>query len=239
MKRTITIIVYLVLVIGIMGAFIQQAGFQKVQMKMQTRTAASGYTTNMNATLFFSTEGKMVTLMEEPYKTIAINNLSGELTLYNFEQNSVFKESNPAYSLQSNNLYYFLQNKKQDLGLTESGFKLIKTSFEDGLKVTRWASPMQISKQIKEVELVHNKANPVFIAYIAPNGQYIKKTYFYQFSDLMGVEFPSAITEITYIKEKDSVITKTSYSDFQFNETVQSEYLDFKIPSNAKIVSPK
>lgn len=204
---------------------------------MKMRSAALGKTTTTNATLYYSNDGKMVTLTESPFKTIIINNASGELSIYNFDQNSVIKESNPVYSTQSNNLYFFLQNKKQDMGLADSGFSLDKTQFEDGLKITTWTSPAQISQLIEKVELVHNKSNPVYMAYLKPDGKFLKKIYFYGFADLKGIDFPTAITEITYPNEKDSILTKTTFGQFEFNESVDNEYLYFKIPSNATVVS--
>ncbi|MDN4165414.1 hypothetical protein QWY31_07870 [Cytophagales bacterium LB-30] len=214
-----------------------QGPHQLVQMHMLKRTATNGYTTSMEADLYYSSEGKMVTLMQAPYKTLVSNTSKGELTIYNFDQNSVISENNYLYSTESNQLYYFLSNKKADMGLSSSGFVLKETVFEDGVKITRWTPPMQIAKQLGTVELVHDKANPIFMSYSLPSGQIIKKVYFYSYIDLKGVDFPTAVTEISYRSEKDSVLTKTTYNNFTFNEEVDQQYLNFKIPANAKVLT--
>src|SRR5690606_21953452 len=103
-------------------------------------------------------------------------------------------------------------------------------------KITRWTPPMQIAKQLGTVELVHDKANPIFMSYSLPSGQIIKKVYFYSYIDLRGVDFPTAITEISYRSQTDSILTKTTYKNFAFNEEVDKQYLNFKIPANAKVV---
>ena len=56
--------------------------------------------------------------------------------------------------------------------------------------------------------------------------------YFYQFTELRGIVFPEAITEIDYIEE-DSIITKTTFHDFDFDNKSDLELVNFEIPENA------
>ena len=49
---------------------------------------------------------------------------------------------------------------------------------------------------------------------------------------------PFAITEFEYMSPTDSIITKRVYSNLKINTQVDEKFLDFKIPSSAKVVVP-
>ena len=84
--------------------------FNKVSMNMETRTAKGGYTSKINARIYYSSDGKMITYYDYPREYIIFNNAKGEIKVYNVKENTVILEQNFLYSTETTQLYYFLQN---------------------------------------------------------------------------------------------------------------------------------
>jgi outer membrane lipoprotein-sorting protein len=209
--------------------------YQKVSMEMETRTTHKGLITTLKATVYYNSEGKMASYYVEPQETLVTNNTKGEIMIYDFKKNTVTRKQNFTMSTETNQLFYFIENNRSDLGLNKMGFALTETKFEDGLKITVWAPPMQLAKDILKVELAHDKNNPVFLGYFDKKGKAINKVYFYNYQTVAGLKFPATVTQISFLSEKDSTISKTTYANFKEDNSVSDKYLNFKIPANARV----
>ena len=202
---------------------------------MLTRSTYKGKLSSLKATVFYTSAGKMVSYYREPTEMLITNNSKGEITMYNFKNNTVIQKQNSMMSTDVNQLYYFLENNKNDLGLTKIGFVLTETKFKDGLKITVWSPPMQLVRDILKVELAHDKGNPVFLGYFDLKGKAINKVFFYDYHLVGGLQFPASVTYINFKGVNDSIISKTSYSNFKVDQEVDEQYLNFVIPANAKV----
>ncbi|AXE18190.1 hypothetical protein DR864_10770 [Runella rosea] len=209
---------------------------RKVSASMIMRTSHKGKTTNTRAELCYATSGRMVTLFPKPAELYLFNNANGELRVYDPTKNTVLQQQNATYSTETTQFFFFLHNRKADLGLSSMGFSLGSTKFENGVMITTWKSPTPLAKNIKRVELVHKGQNPIFMKYVDPSERTIKKVFYYDYTKLGTVDFPQTITQIDYVTAKDSIVTKTAYGALKINEQVQSNLLEFTIPSNAKII---
>ncbi len=205
---------------------------------MDTRSATAGKAARVKATIYYSAGGMMVSYFTEPIELVIINNKKGELTIYNPLENTVTRQQNYLLGTETNQLYFFLENKKNDLGLSAMGYTTKNTRFEEGLKITNWMPPMNIAKDISNVELVHEKGNPIFMAYFGADGKPLKKMYFYKYTQVSDyINIPSAITQIDFKTPTDSIVTKTIYSAFRLNESVEEQKQNFTVPSNAKVLA--
>lgn len=209
---------------------------RKVSATMIMRTSHKGKTTNTRAELCYATSGRMVTLFPKPAELYLFNNANGELRVYDPTKNTVLQQQNATYSTEITQFFFFLHNRKADLGLSSMGFSLGSTKFENGVMITTWKSPTPLAKNIKRVELVHKGQNPIFMKYVDPSDRTIKKVFYYDYTKLGTVDFPQTITQIDYVTAKDSIVTKTAYGALKINEQVQSNLLEFTIPSNAKVI---
>lgn len=209
---------------------------RKVSASMTMRTSHKGKTTNTRAELCYATSGRMVTLFPKPAELYLFNNANGELRVYDPTKNTVLQQQNATYSTETTQFFFFLHNRKADLGLSSMGFSLGSTKFENGVMITTWKSPTPLAKNIKRVELVHQGQNPIFMKYVDPSERTIKKVFYYDYTKLGTVDFPQTITQIDYVTAKDSIVTKTAYGALKINEQVQSNLLEFVIPSNAKVI---
>lgn len=203
---------------------------------METRASRKGLVTILKAEVFYTAEGKMVSHYTEPQELLVTNDKKGDITIYNYKENSIIQKQNFLFNTDQNQLFFFLENNKGTLGLDKMGFTLTETTFEDGLKITKWLPPMGIAKEISKAELAHEKDSPVFLGYFDKKGKAIKKVYFYNYRYLAALNFPAAITQITFENSKDSIVTKTTYSNFKLDKEVSDEYFNFKIPPGAKVV---
>lgn len=210
--------------------------YSKISMQMVTRVAQGGSMRTMKATLFFTADGKMASHYSEPEPALVTNNAKGEILIYDFTRNTVTRKQNYLFNTESNQLFYFLEKSRADLGLAAMGFRLAETKFTEGLKVTVWSPPMQLAKSISRVELAHDKGNPVFLGYFDVAGKAISKTYFYQYQQVAGIQFPAAVSQINRITDTDSIVSKTQYSHFKVDRDVDDTYLRFQIPSDAAVI---
>ncbi len=202
---------------------------------MLTRSTRKGTLSTLKASVYYTSEGKMACHYTEPQEVLIVNNSKGEFMIYDFLKNSVAQKQNYMMSTESNQLFYFLEHSRGDLGLSKMGFSLKETKFQEGMKITVWSPPMQLANDILKVEVAHNKNNPVFLGYFDKKGKAINKVYFYKYQMVAGLSFPSSVTQISYVTAKDSVISKTVYSSFKVDQEVDEQYLNFKIPANAKV----
>lgn len=216
--------------------FPSQFVYQKVSMEMVTRSARQGKASTIKASVIYTSEGKMACHYAEPEEVLVLNNTKGEFTVYDFVNNTVAQKQNYILSSETNQLFYFLENNRGDLGLSKMGFILKETKFKDGLRITVWSPPMQLAKEVSRVEVAHDKSNPIFLGYFNKKGKAINKVYFYNYEWVAGLRFPTSVTQISSINAKDSIVSKTVYSNFKIDDKVDDQYLKFKIPSTAKVI---
>ncbi len=204
---------------------------------MESKTAKSGYSSLTDAEVYYANDGSMVSYYNSPKKYTVMNNSKGEIKIYDPEKNVVLLQQNYLYSTETSQFYYFLNNKKSDLGLNQMGFIQNNVRFEEGFMITEWLPPAQMAKSVGKVELVHENGQPIYIAYYDNNNLLTTKSYYYNYVKLNPtLDFPSTITQISYNTPTDSTITKTTYKNIRLDNEVDDKALNFKIPENAKSI---
>jgi outer membrane lipoprotein-sorting protein len=226
---------YLIVII-LSLCFLQTKGqiFQNMSVEAHSRKAHDGKVQSMELKLYYSTGGTMVSYYEKPDNIVILNDEKGQVSIYDESSNTVLQSNNSYYSSKSNQLYYFLSGDKSDLGLSQIGFTLDDTRYEDGMIITEWIPPMQGLKFFSRIKMVHEQDKPIYMEYIDPNGSIVKKIYFYNYERIKNIDLPKSITQIDFKNEQDSIISKTTYQNFQFDSPVIEEKLSFKVPYNAK-----
>ncbi len=212
-------------------------GVDRIMLRMETQSLQGGKTAKMHAELFYrSLDGKLVTRLDSPLNKVMITNRHGELTVYDPEENTVFRAQSLEYSSQNNLIYYFLNGKLHDLGLSEMGFIQEKTDFSDGLMITRWTSSSSLNHLISYVELVHQDHVPIYAGYHDVAGDVVKKVYYSDYEYYSDLVLPMTVTEFNYFSTGDSIINRVRFSDVRFNRQAVSSWFDFEVPENARIV---
>ncbi len=210
--------------------------FERVSFEMERRVNGGDQTIKSTASVYFNANGEMVTRYSPPMNVYVFNNLDGEISIYNERDNTVIQSVNYQAGSTNTNFYYFLQGETDDMGLKKLGFALSNTEVKDGLLITEWLAPMDVQSNFASVELVHKDDLPVFLGHKDAKGMYVKKAFYYDYELLNGyIMFPRTITEMEFAK-KDSIVSKTSFTNFAFDGYVDPNIFNFKIPSNAKVI---
>ncbi len=179
--------------------------------------------------------GKMVMVFTAPMKYIYIGNSKGETQIYQPKENVVSVKNDPNLSSQEDMLYYFINNKTNDLGLISVGYTIDETINEKGLVRKIWKTT-NTKQAIPKVEMVYRFQQPIYSAYFDAKDKLKKKIYYSDYLSFGLYNIPTKIVEIDYVKAKDSVISKKTYFNIKTNRDAISPYYSFKVPANARIV---
>lgn len=217
---------------------IQQEGINKIQLDMLVRKVIKGKKSVLTGTVYFEKNGRMTTHIKTPEEFFVLNNAKGDYAVYMPRTNQIVQENDYNLSSENNTLYYFLFSATNNTGLKAIGFNLNKTIYKGQFMITKWMPPADLSKEIKEAELVYQNNFPVYLKYINTKGKVMRKTYFYDYKKINYTHIPFSITEIGYLPDGDSTIEKTTFSNMKVNNEVNDAMLEFKIPANAKLVKP-
>ncbi len=216
-----------------------QVAFQRITLDMEQKILQNKQVTVSKARIYYQANGDMVTHTSYPKEVMMVNNRKGSLSVYNPETHTVTLIENFMYSTENSQFYFFLQNKKSDMGLKNMGFHLQDTQMQGDKIITWWGAPSAMRKVLKRIMLVHEAGNPVYMKYIGNNYEEVKKVYYYNYFKEEGISFPTTITQFDYLPTGDSIITRTVYSNFQLNDEVQSDMFDYQIPADAQLVEFK
>jgi hypothetical protein len=229
-----------ILVLVLLAAFSSPLSaqlFNNLSVDAELRKVNNSRIQNLSLTSYFDSSGKMVAIYSRPENLVIINDERGRVAIYDSNNNTVVQANNPYYSSRTNELYYFINNKKYDLGLSEIGFKMQESKVEDGLIVTEWIPPVDGMKYFSFIKLVHEDDNPIYLEYRNQDNEIIKKVYYYNYEYFNQLEIPTSVTTIDFVSENDSTVSKTIYSNFQFDTEENKEKLNYKVPSDAKNIN--
>ena len=207
-----------------------------VSFQMIQRTNQDGKTTEVRSLVCFDKSSEMTIRQLFPLDLYIRNNVDGELVMYNPSTNEVYQMMNFMMSSQQNQFYFFLRGKTDDMGLVEMGFQLKGSRLEDKLLISTYDAPAEVKKYFDKIEMVHEGRRPIFIGYIDKKGKYLKKVFYYDYNQNLDFMFPGSITEINYLEKKDSIISKTSFTDFRINDSEHLSMVTFTIPEDAKLI---
>ncbi len=192
----------------------------------------------IDADVYYSIpERRMVSVYQNPEHFITFTNEKGEMKVYYPKKNQVYQDQSEFYSASTDVFYFFFtQGAAYDLGLSAMGFVLEETKMEDNLTVTLWNAPTKFKSQITSAKLVLEDFIPIYLAYYDQKNNLKSKTYYSNYQNLGSVVVPTRITEIAYISPTDSIVSRKDYTNIIHGKDVSRDYLDLKIPSNAKII---
>jgi len=238
-KSTISRHIVLSLFFFLSSSLILPVPIESISMDMNAKILNKGKYVAVNGQVFYKKSGGiMVTKFSKPNESLTITNANGEMKIYDVKANTVLQMQGLDFSSDNSFYYYFLSGKTNDMGLKSTGFKLESTKIEDGLVITQWIpSTKNGNQELSKIEMVHEKYKPIYMAFYNAQKKIIKKTYYTNYNKIQDISFPLNITEFSYDTKGDSTITRRLYSNVKTNKEVDETYLNYKIPSNAKVIS--
>ena len=233
MNKIQTGLVALVLSFAQLSIFAQSK--DRVSVSQETRVLSKGTKSIFKCDIYYNKEKDVVvTHHYYPAEFVKMSNRMGEMKIYFPAKNTVTLQQNQALSTTNELLYYFVNNKVADLGLSKEGFKLVNSSREEGMMVTVWQAPLSL-KVIARIKIVFKDMVPVYAEYLGLDGEIKKKIYYSNYFDFKSFSLPLRITEINFESRTDSTIRLSVFSNVRTAGFPDNNYFDFKVPDDAKI----
>ncbi|HBO74072.1 MAG TPA: hypothetical protein DD653_05220 [Marinilabiliales bacterium] len=180
--------------------------------------------------------GEMIIHYKEPHNFYVFTNKLGEMQVYYPSKNEIMRQQNFLFSSENDPIYQFFSDQSQDLGLSDMGFTLKNSVLEDHYLVTEWIPPVAYMQHILKAILVQEDYLPIYISYINSSEKVKQKIYFSEWNINDRGVYPQRITQIDYITEKDSIISKKSYSNLKIGSEAERFFPKITIPNDAKLV---
>lgn len=221
------------------GSFMPgQEKVEKIKLQLVSRTLHKGKSITVKSDVYYRvTGGLMVTHFTSPYDKVVITNANGEYKEYDVKKNEVSLKQGLELSSKNSFFYNFFSGSINDMGLTQIGYRMSNTRIAGKTVISTWV-PGEPSKHISKAEIAHENYLPIFTGFFDGAGKPVQKSYYSNYQAVGNIKMPFTVTEIDYVGDKDSVITKRTYSNLKSNADVEDTYLDFKIPANAKMATP-
>ena len=235
MKKFVYFSAGFIVILILFGFTLKSIQIKRISLTYTVRELKKNMSTKTEMEIYYQPSGKMITKFITPFEVILVTNENGEYQMYDPKRNSVSTGHNMMLSSGFTTLGYFLNDQTKDLGLKAMGFNLQSSKVVDGTLVTTWVSPPENLGEVQKIELVHDKNKPIFMGYLNNKNEYLRKSFYYSYYSNNDFLLPGAITEINYLEDGDSTITKSSITNIKINEQANSEYFNFTIPNDAQI----
>ena len=206
---------------------------RKVSAQARVQTVMDGKVTTVTKTLYCQANGRMVTVFSDPYPYYVITNPLGESQLYIPSTHEVMQQTSEEYSDRDDLIYLFLSGRVEDMGLVYFGYSLV-SSQREGDGIVKKTFRTTAAGKVPTVEVVTQNQLPIYLAYIDAGGKVLSRTYLSEYTRLPRFTMPARVTNIAYTQARDSVITRTTYSQIQVD--VDDPHFSFQVPADAKPV---
>lgn len=237
MKYRIWIILLITLSLFHFSTCVLSGQPSRLSVKSVTETLQKGKVLRTTANIYFDpVSGRIIHMAYEPEEFVSIATPEGKTDIYYPLKNSRVNVQNLALSSRNNNLWFFLNNESYDMGLQGMGFKVDGMRQEENFTITTWQAPLKVLAEVDKIDLVHENHIPVYIEYRDTRSRTTLKVYYEDFLRVGTWMLPGRVTEVIYANQKDSVIRRSTYSDFRFGKDADPAGFDFIIPSDAKIL---
>ncbi|HEY4799821.1 MAG TPA: hypothetical protein VII99_12145 [Bacteroidia bacterium] len=206
-------------------------------MKLVSKALQNGKSITTQADVYYLVaDGLLVTHITAPVEYLVITNNKGEFKIYDLKENTISQTQGADFSSENSFIHDFLNGNTNDMGLRSTGFQLKSTKVEEDMVIANWVPPLELLSKMNRVEVVHENYLPIYMAFYGKKEKLLSKIFYSNYKKAGDINLPGIITEFQYQPNGDSTITKRIYSDFKVNGEVDTKWLNYKIPSNAKVV---
>jgi hypothetical protein len=221
----------------IVSSFHSQPGSNRVSLHVVNKTLKNNKVITFESDIYYKgNERKMLTKFTRPSNYLMMHSATGESQVFDPVKNEVQLLHHDFLKTENHLLYFFFSNQIQNLGMNEAGYHLVNTRKENGSLISTYQPNAENKEDIIKVEMVHENFAPIYAAFYNSKGWISRKIYYSDYHSYDRFLLPGRITEITYSAPKDSIISKTVLSDVKTGKQAVSEYFDFEVPGNAKVV---
>ena len=110
-------------------------------------------------------------------------------------------------------------------------FKVQKVEKQNNMVITTWLGPPQYSKIFGRV-LISNANNKLYgIVFLDQKEKVLRKQFFNNYQNIDGIEFPTEITDITYVNDKENYQV-TTYKNIEVDKISEENLYNYPIPKH-------
>lgn len=210
----------------------------RLSLDMVVKSLYQGKSITVTGTVYYRVQGgQLVTHLVTPIMQITMANAVGEFKTFDPKQNQVMLMQGAEFSSQNSFIYSFLSGKTNDLGLGEFGFKMTGSRREGNLNINTYRALPEKQTIAPVAEIAFENYLPIYLGFKSENLEPQHETYYTNYQQVGHMRLPFTVTEVEHFDDGDSSIVRRTYSNLKLNEAVPLEWLDFKIPSSAKITT--
>ncbi|MGC8770377.1 MAG: LolA family protein [Brevinematia bacterium] len=190
----------------------------------------------VEGTIYFTGEENLLIKVHKPLNQIVIINKFTNIFYYPDENSGIsIIYSRPVVSQTRMQFDLF---SRDDLGLSEAGYKVEKSYKTNDILMSLWVPPDKYKKQLGNVEIGLRKNRIVLNRMYSPDGKLLLIAEYDEFEKIGDVTFPKKIKTTTFqnkvVREEEII-----YINPKINTKIPEEILNFKIPETAKIKEKK
>lgn len=226
--------VYCFFILLFLGLLAPQTGVEFLSVDVSSRTLVKGISTTFNSEIHYRSDGRMVSVFENPEDMILLTNNEGEYQLYYPEKNEVSSRQDESLNTRINFFNHFVQGRTDDMGLRDMFFILKDAKIDDGFLVNTYVPKEVNGGPIQTIELVSQDRKPIYLGYLTYDDRVARKVFFSDYQDFGDFFLPLSTTEINFLTETDSTVTQTRYSNIRLNDNADLEKVNFLVPETAK-----
>lgn len=211
---------------------------KQVSLDFTSKILEKGKYITVSGEMYYDIGGKrMTTHLTKPFENVTVVNVNGEMKIYDPLDNTVVYSNSQMNTTESSYFHHFFNFSSSDMGLQKLGYVISSTKVEDGMIITTWVPKEEKTTPIKSIELAHQKSDIMYMGVMSKKKKFLGKVFFSKHQKVGEFSIPMSITEFGYSEKGDSTVTKKVYSNPKVNEQVNSKYINFQVPKNAKVVS--
>ena len=128
----------------------------------------------------------------------------------------------------------FVNIGKDNLGLSEAGFTLVRNEIKEDTLITYWKPPKQVKKALGNIIVGLSNDKLVLVEMHSPKRKKLARITFGSHFQYGNLFYPLEIVSVKY--QKNSFTTEeVVYDNPQFNVELPQEVLNFKIPDSIEV----
>jgi hypothetical protein len=188
---------------------------------------ANGQSQLMMGSVFYDrTSNKIVYKIKFPkpetwiIQDTSINKLSGGKLLS--KQRSFF---DPKQSI----FHHALMGQLANYGLKNSVYNVVNVEKEGNKIVTTWLPDAALKKKLGKIKLAQQNKELFGLVFYSPLNEVLSKQFFTKYANIKGCNFPSKITQITYLKTGAN-FQETTYKNIIIDAPNEDDIYNSLIP---------
>ena len=115
-----------------------------------------------------------------------------------------------------------------DYGLKQSFYTIEKVEKENNMVITTWKAPDKMSKTFGKILLSQENKKLFGVVLFSPTNVLLSKQFFKNYTNVNGLEFPTEIVQILYIKGKESY-QLTTYKNIIVDDLKEDNIYNYRL----------